>query len=486
MSKTKLDELEHLMKLEKAAKDFKTFIELTKPDYQFNWHHQYMIDRFQKLPSQQRQRIIIAMPPRCGKSELVSRRLPAWYLGQNPNCRIITASYSQQLASLFNRDVQRIMEDPIYDEIFPDTVMGGTSAAKVLEDGMGFNKAKRTANMFEVVNKDGYLISIGRGGSITGFGGDLIIADDLIKNADEARSETILDGLWDWYGNTLYSRLEGGANLIICATRWSKRDLTGRLLEDMELFGGEKWEVIEFPALKIGDPTEIDNRKDGESIWPEKYSVEDFEVIKRRSAKDWSSLYQQRPTIIGGSIIKEEWLQFYASLPFDPNKWRSCRMMSSWDLNTKKDGGSYCVGVTIAKHNNNFYLIDIYRGKPSFMEAAEEVKRMAAKYPNATILIEGKANGSAILSYLKKKISRMIEIHPEKDKVERLHACSPIFEAKEFFLPLNHPLTKTISAELTEFPESINDDIVDSITQLLNHFSEMRGISHLRATTKWY
>ena len=111
---------------------------------------------------------------------------------------------------------------------------------------------------------------------------------------------------------------------------------------------------------------------------------------------------------------------------------------------------------------------------------------MAAKYPNATVLVEGKANGSAILSYLKKKISRMIEVNPEKDKVERLHACSPIFEAKEFFLPLNHPLTKTISAELTEFPESINDDIVDSITQLLNHFSEMRGISHLRATTKWY
>ena len=206
MSETKLDELEHLMKLEEAATDFKTFIELTKPDYQFNWHHQYMIDRFQQLPNQKKQRIIIAMPPRCGKSELVSRRLPAWYLGQNPNCRIITASYSQQLASLFNRDVQRIMEEPLYADIFPDTVMGGTAAAKVLEEGMGFNKAKRTAHMFEVVNKSGYLISIGRGGSITGFGGDLIIADDLIKNAEEARSETILDGLWDWYGNTLYSR----------------------------------------------------------------------------------------------------------------------------------------------------------------------------------------------------------------------------------------------------------------------------------------
>ncbi len=486
MSETKLDELEHLMKLEEAAKSFKTFIEVTKPDYQFNWHHQYMIDRFQQLPKQKRQRIIIAMPPRCGKSELVSRRLPAWYLGQDPNCRIITASYSQQLASLFNRDVQRIMEDPLYADIFPDTVMGGTAAAKPLEEGMGFNKAKRTAHMFEVVDKSGYLISIGRGGSITGFGGDLIIADDLIKNAEEARSETVLDGLWDWYGNTLYSRLEGGANLIICATRWSKRDLTGRLIEDMELFGGEKWEVIEFPALKIGDPSEIDSREDGESIWPEKYSVEDFDIIKRRNAKDWSSLYQQRPTIIGGSIIKDDWLQYYASLPFDPNKWRACRMMSSWDLNTKKDGGSYCVGVTIAKHSNNFYLIDIYRGKPSFMEAADEIERMALKYPNATVLVEGKANGSAILSYLKKKIPRMVEVNPEKDKVERLHACSPIFEAKEFYLPINHPSTKLITAELTEFPESENDDIVDSITQLLNHFSEMRGLSHLRATTKWY
>ena len=485
----KLEELERMLLMEKAAKDFKTFIEVTKPDYHFGWHHQVMIDRLQKLPYQQNQRIIIAMPPRCGKSELVSRRFPAWLLGQYPDHQIITASYSGDLAKLFNRDVQRIMEDDVYAEIFPDTIMGGTNAAKLIEENGGFNKAKRTASMFEVVGTKGYLMSVGVGGSITGFGGNTILVDDPIKSSQEGRSATVKDALWEWYGSTLYSRLEKGANLVLCATRWAKDDLTGRVLLEEELAGTEyatdNWETIIFPALKQGEPTALDPRNDGESIWPEKYPVERFKVIRNRSAKDWSSLYQQKPTVEGGGIIKESWLKYYSELPFDPNKWRSCRLITSWDLNSKEGGDSYAVGITVAKHGNEFYLLDIYRGKPSFLQTSEEILRMSKKYPHAMVLIEGKANGTAILSYLKKKVSRMIEIMPDGSKEERLHAVSPIFEAGEFLLPQNHPLTKVIATELTDFPEGLNDDCVDAISQILNYYSELRGISHLRATSRW-
>ena len=484
---SKAAELEHLLELEKASKDFKTFIKLTKPDYEFEWFHNYMIARLQKMAGQQNQRILISMPPRCGKSEIVSRRLPSWYLGLNPSGRVITCSYSAQLATLFNRDVQRIMEDDLYAEIFPDTIMGGTAAAKEIEEGRGTNKAKRTANMFEIVDKPGYLLSIGRGGSVTGFGADLIVIDDPLKNAEEADSEAVLTGLWSWFGSTIYSRLEGGANMIICNTRWSKQDLHGKLLTEMELYGGDTWEVIEFPAIKNGDPTEIDPRSDGESLWPSKYPIDRFEIIKRQvGSRTWSSLYQQNPTIIGGAIIKEEWLKYYSVLPFDPTKWRAAKLISSWDLNTKEGGGSYCVGVTIAKHGTEYYLLDIYRAKPSFMECADAIMRMAETYKNATVLIEGKANGNAILSYLKKKVPRMVEVDPEGSKEERLHAVSPIFEAGEFYLPANHPDTKIIAAELTEFPHSENDDIPDAIGQALNHFSKMRGLTHLRAMSKWY
>ncbi len=120
------------------------------------------------------------------------------------------------------------------------------------------------------------------------------------------------------------------------------------------------------------------------------------------------------------------------------------------------------------------------------MSLCEEVERMSKKYPNASVLIEEKANGQAILSALKKKVPRMIGINPEESKEERLHAISPIFEAKEFLFPSNHPLTKRMVAEVTEFPHSENDDIPDAISQGLNHFSEMKGLTHLRAMTKWY
>ena len=481
----KLDELEHLLELEKASKDFATFIKMTKPNYEFEWFHKVMIERLQKLPFQRNQRILISMPPRCGKSELVSRRYPAWLMGLDHNHQIITTSYSAQLARLFNRDIQRILEEPIYQEIFPDTIIGGSARAKEIEEGRGINKSKRTADIFEIVDKTGFVMSVGRGGSVTGFGANTIVIDDPLKNAEEAESETILDSLWEWFDSTIYSRLEGGANMIVCNTRWAKRDLTGRLIEDMELHGGDKWEEIVFPALKSGEPTELDPRTDGESIWPNKYTVQHFETMRRRNPRNFSALYQQQPTIQGGAIIKEDWLQYYSVLPFDPSKWRSCKIVTSWDLNFKEAGGSYAVGVVIAKHENDFYLLDIYREKPSFNDLAEAILRMSKKYPTGTVLIEEKANGAAILSFLKKKVPRMVGVVPEESKEERLHAVSPIFQAKEFHLPMNHPLTKRMAAEITEFPHSENDDIPDAISMGLNHFSEMRGLTHLRAMSKW-
>jgi predicted phage terminase large subunit-like protein len=469
--------------LEEAATDFRAFIKMTMPSYDFNWHHEVLIDRLNKLAHQKNQRLMVSMPPRHGKSELVSRRFPAFYLGLHPNNEIISCSYSSGLASLFNRDIQRIMESEIFTEVFPDTVLPGSKASKNIESA---NKFKRTANFFEIVNHYGSLLSAGVGGSITGLGADLLLIDDPVKNEEEAMSETYRENVFNWYNSTAYTRLEGGANIVVVQTRWHKGDLSGKLLSEMEL-GGDKWEVINFPAILRDNPTEHDIRQPGDALWPRKYPIDRLDIIKKQvGSRVWSSLYQQSPIVEGGNIIKEEWLKYYTKLPFDPNRWRGSYLVASWDLSFKETGKSYVVGVMIAKHESDYYLLDIYRKKADIVETQRAIKEMADTWPNCKIhLVEDKANGPAIIALMKQQVSGLVAVKADVSKDERLHSIAPIFEAGNFHIPANHPYTKYIIDELTSFPHSDNDDIVDAISQGLNRFSEMRGLRHLRAMTKW-
>ena len=172
-------------------------------------------------------------------------------------------------------------------------------------------------------------------------------------------------------------------------------------------------------------------------------------------------------------------------LPFDVQKWRDAYTITSWDLTFKKTGKSYVVGVVLSKYKGQFYLVDMYRAKADIVETQKAIEKMAEKYPACkTHLIENKANGPAIVALLKKKVPNLIEVNPGTSKDERLHSVSPIFEAGNFLLPMNSPLSKVIIEELVSFPNADNDDIVDAISQGLNRFMEMRGIGHLRAITK--
>lgn len=481
--KSVLSELEQLVNMEKASKDFKSFIKETMPSYQFNWHHDYLINRLNQLSHQRDQRIMVSMPPRHGKSELVSRRFPCYALGHNPNMRIITCSYSSGLASLFNRDVQRIMESNKFNDIFPDTIMAGSEHAKSIKGG---NKYRRSSQMFEIVNKRGFLLSSGVGGSITGLGCDLLIIDDPVKNEEEAMSETYRQNTINWYNSTAYTRLEGGANVVVVQTRWHKHDLSGKLLQEQE-FGGDKWEVIEFPAILTGEPQLGDVRKEGEALWQDKYPIDRLQIIKKQvGSRVWSSLYQQSPIIEGGNIIKDDWLKFYTALPFDPKKWRESYLVATWDLTFKETGGSFVVGMMIARYKADYYVVDIYRKKADIVETQRAIKDMATAWPNCrTTLIEDKANGPAIIALMKKQIAGMVAIKPEVSKDERLHSIAPLFEAGNVWLPANNIHTKVIVDELVSFPHSEHDDCVDALSQGLNRFSEMRGLRHLKSMTRW-
>lgn len=227
---------------ELARRSMAEFALYTDPAYHMNWHHRLICNSLDKWVSKEIRRLMIFTAPRHGKSELVSRKLPAYIFGRHPDTSIISASYSADLASRMNRDVQRIIDSDRYAELFPNSRLYGKNIRSVA--GGSF---LRNSDIFEIVDHKGVYRSAGVGGGITGMGGEYIIIDDPVKNREEANSATYREKLWDWYTSTLYTRLEKEGCILVTLTRWHEDDLAGRLLNNMKQTGGEQWTVINLP-----------------------------------------------------------------------------------------------------------------------------------------------------------------------------------------------------------------------------------------------
>jgi predicted phage terminase large subunit-like protein len=426
---------------------------------------------------------MIFVQPQVGKSEIVSRMFPAWMLGIDPSLRIILASYSADLATGFNRDCQKIIDSEDYSKIFPDTFMNGRR-------NVTGRSWKRTSDYFETVGHGGYLYSVGTGGSTTGKSADIFIVDDPIKDMKQAYSSTYRAAIIDWYNSVALTRMSLNGHIIIMHTRWHEKDLAGQLIEKMKEDPlSTQWEIISLPTLahsanEYKHPE--DPRNDGEPLWPSwKGDVNMLRQLRTDvGEKTWSSLYQQSPTVEGGNIIKTGWLKYWQKLPFDPTGVQPNKIIQSWDLTFKSTGSSYVVGVVIVKHDADFYIIDFYRAKADIVTTIEAIKGMTKKYPFSSILIEDKANGPAVLSILKKELSRMIPVRPTAGKDERLHVIAPLFEAGNVLLPMHSPWTREVTHELEAFPNSANDDIVDAISQGLQHWNTLSGTRRLEAMSR--
>ena len=411
------------------------------------------------------------MPPRYGKSQIVSKNFPAFVLGIKPSEKIIISSYSSELAEDFNIQIQELIDSYEYKQIFPNT------------------KLKRSTRNKTVTTENGYVYAVGVGGTLTGKGAGLFICDDPIKGHAEAASKTHQKRLIDWYNGVAQTRLTKDGSVIIMHTRWHKKDLAGHVISQGQNNPlASQFEVLCFPAAYDPDHpycSPIDQRTyKGEALWPN-FREDDEELERLRAdvgARTWAALFRQSPTVEGGNIIKEEDIQLYQKLPIDLSKLKSSMIIQSWDAQFKETGSSFTVGVTFLKQGADFYLVDFYRQKAGIVESQRAIQAMSDRWPQCnTILIEDKANGPAIIELLKRKISGIIAVKPEASKDERLHLVAPFFEAKNVHLPANHPKLKTIIEELTEFPNSENDDIVDAISQALSRFTKLKGLRYLEA-----
>ena len=455
---------ENELKIREARNNLLSFISVTYKDYKIGWVHQEIcetLDLFLKdLIDGKRPRLIITMPPRSGKSEIVSRRFPAYFLGKYPDLSIISVSYSATLAEDFCRDVQRIIDSDEYKAIFPNTK---------LSDKKDKNY-KRTSDIFEIVDHKGVYCSAGVGGGITGKGCDILIIDDPIKNRQEANSENTRKKIFDWYSSTAYTRLSPIGGVIMMCTRWHLDDLIGKVLSDKNQ---KPFHVISYPAIAEHDEP---HRKQGEALHPERFSLEILNEIKSTlSASDWLSLYQQRPTPEGGAIFEVSKLRYFDESS-EPKRFD--QIVGSWDMTFKENKTSdFVVGQLWGRKGSEFYLLDMVRDRMDFVKTLKVFINFANKHKNCNCwLVEDKANGTAIISTLKKHISGIIPITPKESKQERAYAITPYLEAGNIFFPKNQNFTKDLEEEMLQFPAGVHDDTVDSMTQALNYFRTKKRV----------
>lgn len=460
------EELRRRAKLElsrrRAQTSLSDFVLYTYPAYQMGWFHKEVceaLDKFlQDVLDKKSPRLILTAPPRHGKSELVSRRFPAYAFGRCPDLQVIATSYGADLAQRFNRDVQRIIDSDSYRQVFPDVTLNGSSVRGYI----------RTSELFEIVNFKGAYRSCGVGGGITGTGADCLIIDDPIKDRKRANSAAERNSIYDWYTSTAYTRLSPGGGVIVMATRWHCNDLVGSLIEKMQAGDGDEWTVINYPAIA---ETEEAHRHIGEALHPERYSLEALGEIRRAvGTRDWEALYQQHPVPDGGGLFKQEWIHYYrrADMPS-----RFDRLVTSWDM-TFKDGLSsdYVVGQVWGRAGARYYLLDQVRGQMDFVKTREAFVDLAARYPQSVRkLVEDKANGPAIISELRNKVSGIIPVVPKESKEARAYAVSTLWEAGNVFIPDPQEapwITRDFVPELLSFPAGAHDDQVDAMTQALN------------------
>ena len=264
----------------KAKNDFLHFVKMVWPDFIDGYHHRIMAKKFEEIAQGKTKRLIVNMPPRHTKSEFASYLFPAWLMGNKPKTKIIQATHTAELSYRFGRKMRNLMNDMEYRKIFKNVSLKQDSKA---------------SGRWET-NHEGEYFGAGTGGAITGRGADLLIIDD--PHSEQNINDTAFDNAYNWYLSGPRQRLQPGGAIVIVMTRWSERDLTGRLIKLAGENNADEWEVIEFPAILPS----------GKPIWPEYWKLEELEKIKANlPIMSWEAQYQQQPTSEIGAIVKREW-----------------------------------------------------------------------------------------------------------------------------------------------------------------------------------
>jgi len=440
------------------------FPTIKKEPFIASWHHNAICKVLEQVYNGDLTHVIINLPPRYTKTELVVKAFISWCILKNRKSKFLHLSYSDDLALDNSSQVKELILEDAFQAKW-DIELKKDSQSK-----------KKWYTL-----EGGGVYATSTGGQITGFGaGSLnedvfegaIIIDDPIKPED-ASSDVIRSRMNERFNNTIKSRTNSKKTpIIIIMQRLHEDDMTGFLLD-----GGSEFDFfhLNLPAINEDGPNEYDPRFKGEALWPRKHDALQLKAMEAKSIMTYAGQYQQRPAPAEGNIIKKEQIKFYMELPKTINY-----KAHSWDFTFKKSNNSdYVVGQVWGrtKDRQDFYLIDLIRDKMSFNESLEAIKHLAKKHPDYNaVLVEEKANGAAIIDSITRDVNRVIPINPDESKEARFEAMAPLFFGGNVYLPHPSicPWVNMLIDELITFPNSKHDDQCDSMSQALN-FLDMKG-----------
>ena len=454
---------EVLLERRQARDSLLPFVTLTKPDFEVGRHHEMIASCLERVEAGEVSRQMIFCPPRHTKSELATRRFPAWYLGRHSNAQVISAAYNSELASDFGREVRNLVAHPTYSQIFP---------------GVGLSEDSQAANRWHL-KSGGQYIAAGVGTAITGRGANLIIVDDPIKDRQEADSATTRARIWDWYRSVLYTRLMPGGSIVLIQTRWHDDDLAGRLLMEAEE-GGDQWDIVELPALaRAEDPL---GRKEGEALWPEWYPEDRLIQIKSViGSRDWSALYQQEPQAEEGGFFLKDWFATVKEVP------EGLRIYGASDYATKDGEGDYTVhGVCGVDEADNMYVLDWWRGQTTSDVWVESFLDLVDKWKPLQWAEEAGQIRASLDPYIstrqreRRSYCVRTPFASRFDKRSRARAIQARMSSGKVYFMRGAPWLEELRMEMLRFDAGRNDDQVDVLSLMGRLLEDMQGAGQLK------
>ena len=436
---------------EKARDSFLEYIHHIWPSFIEGDHHRIIADKLTRVAKGELKRLIVNMPPRHTKSEFASIYFPSWVMGLKPDMKIMQTTHTADLSINFGRKVRNLMDSDEYSKIFPKVSLAADS---------------KSAGKWQT-SQGGEYFAAGVGGAIAGRGADLLIIDDPHSEQD-AMSINLLDSCYEWYTSGPRQRLQPGGSIVIVMTRWNTADLTGRLLTRQTETHSDQWEVVELPAIF---------EDSGNVLWPEFWKKEELDAVKASiPVSKWNAQYQQNPTSEEGAIIKREWWQLWEAE--DPP---ACHyVIQSYDTAfSKKETADYSAITTWGVFSpqegmgDAIILLDAQKGRWDFPELKAVAQEQYVEFNPDMVLIEAQASGTPLTHELRAMGIPVVNYRPSRgnDKMTRVHAASPVFEAGMVWAP-DRIFADEVIEECAAFPFAPHDDYVDTTTQAILRFRQ--------------
>jgi predicted phage terminase large subunit-like protein len=468
----------------KSKGDFLVFVKLIAPtlisDFRIGRHIELLARKLQLVEQGKIKRLMVFLPPRSTKSVICSKLFPAWYMGRHPNHEILSISHSDQLAADFGRSVRDIVNNDLYKAMFPGTTL---------------RSDVRAAGKWQT-NQNGVYIAAGVRSQIAGRGCHIALLDDVMSEED-AFSEAGRRYVKEWYPAGLRTRLMPNGSIVIINTRYHEDDLCGWLLNmekkqqkealldtELEL---DSWDVIRIPAWLDEPSAELLDLPVGTSYFPEWKPDEllrkdEIEIRSQNGSKYWQSLYMQDPVPDEGGLIKKEWFNVYKELEppncdfilqtydtaFSTRTTADYSVIQTWGIFFKNTFDSGGVEYSVP----NLILLSSKRDRLEYPELRSLAQKMYDKYKPDAVIVEKKASGQSLIQDLRRAGLPVIEYNPDKDKVARVNACTPILESGRVWIPENTSFADELVSEASSFPYAAHDDQVDAMSMAILYLRE--------------